>query len=305
MDGNEEEEIKYLTQKCIQFGAKMKASTCTKNEAIYAFTTSLLSSLEYALPVTNLTESQWEKILSPALIPSLHKAGVSKSIPRASLYGPAKFQGFNIQHPYYSQQIKHVTTLLQEVHSKTQTGMILLATAEQLRLELGFPLDINTCDYNVCSAYITHSWYSSLWKFLWKSSITITENFTDPPMLWQRDTYLMSLFSNCGYKGEELRLLNEIRMALQIITISDIATADGNSIRQSVFLLQHSNGLRCNFDWPRAVPLSTNLQSIWKKALCRCLLRNPDQPSSRKLKFHLCVGPVSYTHLTLPTMRTV
>jgi len=291
MDGNEEEEIKYLTQKCIQFGAKMKASTCTKNEAIYAFTTSLLSSLEYALPVTNLTESQWEKILSPALIPSLHKAGVSKSISRASLYGPAKFQGFNIQHPYYTQQIKHVTTLLQEVHSNTQTGMILLATAEQLRLELGFPLDINTSDFNACSAYITHSWYSSLWKFLWKSPITITENFTDPPMLRQRDTYLMSLFSNSGYKGEELRLLNEIRMALQIITISDIATADGNSIRHSVVLLQHSNSLRCNFDWPRAVPLSTNLKSLWKKALCRCLLRNPDQPSSRKLKFHLCVGP--------------
>ena len=58
MDGNEEADIEYLTQKCITFGAKMKASTCTKNEALYTFTASLLPALEYALPVTNLSASQ-------------------------------------------------------------------------------------------------------------------------------------------------------------------------------------------------------------------------------------------------------
>ena len=58
MDGNEDAEIECLTQKCITFGTKMKASTCTKNEALYTFTASLLPALEYAMPVTNLSESQ-------------------------------------------------------------------------------------------------------------------------------------------------------------------------------------------------------------------------------------------------------
>ena len=80
MDGNEKAEIEYLTQKCIIFGTKMKAASCTKNEALYTFTDSLLPALEYALPVTNVSESQWDKILAPALVPSLHKAGVSKNI---------------------------------------------------------------------------------------------------------------------------------------------------------------------------------------------------------------------------------
>ena len=82
MDGNEEAEIEYLTQKCITFSAKMRAPSCTKNEALYTFTTSLLSALEYAMPVTNISESQWDKILAPVLVPSLHKAGVSKNISR-------------------------------------------------------------------------------------------------------------------------------------------------------------------------------------------------------------------------------
>jgi hypothetical protein len=132
MDGNEAAEIEHLRQKCISFGAKMRAASCTKNEAPYTFTTSLLPALEYAMPVTTFSKSRWDKILAPALVPSLQKAGVSKNIPRCSLYGPTRYQGFNIQHPYFIQQIKHIATLIQEVHSGTQTGLILQATPSAL-----------------------------------------------------------------------------------------------------------------------------------------------------------------------------
>ena len=80
MDGNEDSQFQYLKDICVDFGAQMKASTCTKNEAIYTFTSCLLPKLEYAAPVTNLTKAQWDKILAPALVPTLHKAGVSKNI---------------------------------------------------------------------------------------------------------------------------------------------------------------------------------------------------------------------------------
>ena len=35
MDGNEQAEIAYLKRQCIPFGAKIEASTCTKNEDLY------------------------------------------------------------------------------------------------------------------------------------------------------------------------------------------------------------------------------------------------------------------------------
>ena len=100
----------------------------------------------------------------------------------------------------------------------------------------------------------------------------------------------MSIFISAVFRGEELRLLNEIRMSLQAITTIDIATADGRSIRHSAVLLQQSNGLRTTYDWSGAVPLSPRLHSLWKRALSSCLLRCPDQPSSRKLCFHRCMG---------------
>ena len=80
MDGNEEAQKKYLKEKCISFGARMRAAKCTKNVAMYTFKSSLLPALEYALPVTNLSKAEWDKVLAPALVPFLHKSGVSKNI---------------------------------------------------------------------------------------------------------------------------------------------------------------------------------------------------------------------------------
>ena len=59
MDGNEQAEINFLKQECIDFGARMRSASCTKNEALYSFNTSLLPKLEYAMPVTDISESQW------------------------------------------------------------------------------------------------------------------------------------------------------------------------------------------------------------------------------------------------------
>ena len=211
MDGNEQAEIDFLKQECIDFGARMRSASCTKNEALYSFNASLLPKLEYAMPVTDISESQWDNILAPALIPSLQKASISKNIARCSLFGPRRYQGFNIKHPYFNQQKKHIATLIQEVLSCSQTGLILRATAEQLRLELGLPFDTTTTSYSICSSYITPTWYSNLWKFFsTNSSIEITEDFPDLPTLHKGDRYLMDLFIKAGYRGRNLRLLNEI-----------------------------------------------------------------------------------------------
>ena len=131
MDGNQLAEIRYLKEKCTTFGAKLRSSSCTMNEAIYTFESWLLPALRYAMPVTTISYKDWNDILAPALIPCLQKAGISKNAPRAVLFGPKSLHGFGLSHPYFQQQICHVETLLQQVLSCTQTGTILRASAEQ------------------------------------------------------------------------------------------------------------------------------------------------------------------------------
>ena len=252
----------------------MLSSSCTRNEALYTFESCLLPALRYAMPVTTISYNDWNHILAPALTPSLQKAGVSKNAPRAVLFGPKSLHGLGLPHPYFQQQICHVETLLQQVISGTQTGTILRASAEQFRLELGFPFCINTCTFKPYSSYITNSWYKDLWQFLSKSAIRITEDFPDPPPLRRGDKFLMPIFARAGYRGKQLRILNEVRLFLRALTVADIASADGARVQHFAYNLTRPSTLRPTYAWPTPIPINAHERNLWT---------------------------VSYTHLTLPT----
>ena len=55
------------------------------------------------------------------------------------VYTAKQYHGLGIFHPWYNQQLKHLQTLIGELANSTLTGILLQASAEQLRLELGFP----------------------------------------------------------------------------------------------------------------------------------------------------------------------
>ena len=45
----------------------------------------------------------------------------------------------------------------------------------------------------------------------------------------------MNIFAEQGYSGNQLKLLNEMRMYLRLLTVSDMTFADGQQIRPKVF----------------------------------------------------------------------
>jgi hypothetical protein len=48
------------------------------------------------------------------------------------------------------------------------------------------------------------------------------------------DVYLVSSFVDHGYRGKDLRILNQIRQSIHAFTLSDIVTADGNHLAPMV-----------------------------------------------------------------------
>jgi hypothetical protein len=53
-----------------------------------------------------------------------------------------------------------------------------------------------------------------------------------------------------GYRGKELRILNQIRQSIHAFTLSDIVTADGKQITIQAWQASGSNGLRRDKEWP-------------------------------------------------------
>ena len=75
------------------------------------------------------------------------------------LYGLELFEGLNIKHPYYNQGITKVIACVQECVISSQTGSFIQTLAEDLMLELGYPMTLSTLNYKVTMDNLTPCWY--------------------------------------------------------------------------------------------------------------------------------------------------
>ena len=80
-------------------------------------------------------------------------------------------------------------------------------------------------------------------------------------------------------------------MALQVVTVTHLATLDGRHLTHTAFLLQSSNGLQTIYDWPRSPPgeFSPEYLCLWPDALHKSLVLPQNGQSSRTLLFQICV----------------
>ena len=155
MDGNHRRQLEYLRNIAITFGLQVRSVSCPKSHVLYTFAASFMKSLEHSLPVTGLSKAEWRTILTPALAPTLQRAGICKNAPRTPLFMPSVYGGFGWKHPFHLQGLSHVQTLLQESVSNSQTGELLRHTSEALRLELGTSADLTESDLARFFCYLT------------------------------------------------------------------------------------------------------------------------------------------------------
>ena len=90
------------------------------------------------MPVTSFSKKQWTYIIWPALRPTLNRAHIAISDPRAVLYGSQRYFGYVLQDPYLRQGIIKLITLVQEAMNGSLTGNILTSAIEGYNMELGF-----------------------------------------------------------------------------------------------------------------------------------------------------------------------
>ena len=129
MDWNEEAEMTRLKAHVKLFADQIRTAKCSKNAALYTYNASFMKTMEYAMPVTQFSEVDWNKIVAPVLEPSLQKAGMAATFPRSVLYSPDLYQGFQVMHPYFNEDICHIMTHFQESVNLSQTGQLLRSTA--------------------------------------------------------------------------------------------------------------------------------------------------------------------------------
>ena len=168
----------------------------------------------------------------PNWILTLPKSSIVQSFPRTILYASQNFAGLSILHPYYHQHIKHLHTCLEQTSTPSITNNLIHTNTEQLRLELGFNTNGNWFTPTT-KTYLTPSWIRDLFTFCDSHNIQLLDNCAKLPLRTTNDRFIMQILQ-CHYSGNDLRKLHQCRKFLQVLTISNIRTADGRSLDKSM-----------------------------------------------------------------------
>jgi hypothetical protein len=157
----------------------------------------------------------------------------------------------------------------------TLTGQLVGTSMEEMQLEIGVPLSFLLCSCKACGCLATCSWLDATWRFLSGSKIKVTDPFDKVQLACPEDSFLMVRFFARGYRRKELERLNNCRVHLRALLLSDLCTADGRLLTDDAMEVQPDPQRSSPFSWPRTHcwPKFQD-QALWRSASCKALSRS-------------------------------
>jgi hypothetical protein len=232
-------------------------------------TTTIWKTIEYSLQATTFSEKQCSKLVSIVLSAALPKMGLCRTIDRKPIFSCLKFQGFNLKHPYFTQGVKKLQLILDPTDSICQ--ILLTESIHMTGLECGLGQQFFQVHPNKYLCLTEHTWVTSLWKFLFDSNIKLCHAHPPIEKRFDKDDYLMSLFSKHFHK-KDLQAINYCRIHLQVTMLSDIISLCGKKIKPNCWKGNpQADLLESSVIWPRQPSPSTSLWNLWRIALQRTL----------------------------------
>jgi hypothetical protein len=219
--------LTVLTDITIGYNAHITASTINRAEAFASFAQHLLPKLRFQMPVLSLTQTQWNKLSTIALAAFLPKIHINRNTTRSIVFGPYALGGLAIPNLYTVQGIDKLHLFLGHIRLQDDTGGLIQIDLSYIQLLTGlstFFLNANPAQYR----WLESGWLTSLWEFINKADIQIHYPGQWLPTKPRRNNiFLMEYFLTLRLKPNELKSLNTCRLYLQVITLTDITSADG------------------------------------------------------------------------------
>ena len=160
-----------------------------------------------------------------------------------------------------------IKTLLHHGGRETMTGALLRSSMEYLHLEVGIGSPFFQDNYEVWSDLATDCWLKHVWQFQQDQSLRV--DHTVPVVMKQtvHDAFLMPLFVKHGYLANDLRLLNQCRCFLQVLTVADVLVADGSKFCEDAVQGVRNDSRRLAYNWPRTARPANRHWVRWRQAL--------------------------------------
>ena len=198
------------------------------------------------------------------LLPKLH---INRHTARSIVFGGELYGGLALPNPFITQGIDKLRLFLGHLRIQDRTGQLIHIDMSYLQLLAGCgTLFLNQDENNF--KWLETGWLQSLWSFASKYSLKfLYPTGWVPPKPRSYDMFLMDFFQQCKLTVKDMRVLNRCRLYLQVLTVSDIMTADGKAILPAIKTGQLLDDRPSNLLWPTQGRPSPQEWNIWKQHL--------------------------------------
>jgi hypothetical protein len=122
IDGNEQDQVKYLLAKRLRYGRKLSTISIIRKQANMAYKTIYIPSMRYGLPSCSLSCDEIDKIQKYTLDKFLPFMGYEHGAPRALIHGPQEMGGCEIPHLYTEMMGLKKESIIAHIRADTTLG---------------------------------------------------------------------------------------------------------------------------------------------------------------------------------------
>ena len=186
----------------------------------------------------------------------------NRNMPKEVVYGTQSLFGLGLHDYYIEQGINQISTLVGHIRQASDTGDMMRIELQWCQTQAGTNSHLLEDPTNPC-------WIMSIQDFLRTYGLRIDlTSCTIPVLQCAGDEFIMdALREQGGCTSTELVRLNACRVLLQVARLSDIASADGRTIRDDILKGTVAAFYASRNRWPRQGRPPWQWWNLWRQKL--------------------------------------
>ncbi len=266
--GSTTETVIQLRKISMNYSSSITGSHLSRQDALYSFLLYFQPKVGFSLPVLSLSEEDCDFIQSPAINAALPKLHINRKTSRAIIFGPQDLGGLGLPHLYPHYGVKKLNLFLGHLRLGDKTVKLIMIGLSHLQLILGISKPFYNepiCKYKPLAPL---GWLTSVWELSSKCGLTlIIDNHWLPSIQRNHDFLLMEGFLREPNNKSTIIILNRCRLYLQVLTMSDITSADGRYILPGIKEGHRHNDRKSTLNWPQQARPPVRDWKVWSRAL--------------------------------------
>mmetsp|Transcript_15421 Transcript_15421/g.21966 ORF Transcript_15421/g.21966 Transcript_15421/m.21966 type:complete len:963 (+) Transcript_15421:236-3124(+) len=212
----------------------------------------------------------------------LHLLGLNEHFPRAVLHASTSFGGMGCPTFHAQHVVDKVVLFLHHMKEKAELAEVFQASMSLTQLECGTSKPFFSLPADPWYDLVTPTWINHIWQECIQKGIELLfyeKAFWLPGAQREHDFTIMDLAAQL-YGGSHLVRINQCRIYLQVVYLSDITSVDGCRILHAYFEGKghEAAGRESRLNWPPIGILPKTHWTLWKEflhQLCGTSLRLP------------------------------